>query len=114
MIIAVAVTLVAWSPWFLISFILLLVGGWGQAGFSTMQATIVLLASHQELRGRTQGAQGLVNGLGHLIGGYEIGAIASAFGITLAIGLNAAAGIILLIALAIITPLVKQRGTPQP
>ena len=114
MIIAVAVTLVAWSPWFLISFILLLIGGWGQAGFSTMQATIVLLASHQELRGRTQGAQGLVNGLGHLIGGYEIGAIASAFGITLAIGLNAAAGIILLIALAIITPLVKQRGTPQP
>ena len=114
MIIAVAVTLVAWSPWFLISFILLLIGGWGQAGFSTMQATIVLLASHQELRGRTQGAQGLVNGLGHLIGGYEIGAIASAFGITLAIGLNAAAGIILLIALAIITPLVKQRGTPHP
>ena len=114
MIIAVAVTLVAWSPWFLISFMLLLIGGWGQAGFSTMQATIVLLASHQELRGRTQGAQGLVNGLGHLIGGYEIGAIASAFGITLAIGLNAAAGILLLIALAIITPLVKQRGTPQP
>ena len=114
MIIAVAVTLVAWSPWFLISFILLLIGGWGQAGFSTMQATIVLLASHQELRGRTQGAQGLVNGLGHLIGGYEIGAIASAFGITLAIGLNAGAGIILLIALAMITPLVKQRGTPQP
>ncbi|MAZ59519.1 MAG: hypothetical protein CL753_03565, partial [Chloroflexi bacterium] len=114
LIIAIAVTLVAWSPWFLISFILLLIGGWGQAGFSTMQATIVLLASHQELRGRTQGAQGLVNGLGHLIGGYEIGAIASAFGITLAIGLNAGAGIILLIALAIVTPLVKQRGTPQP
>ena len=114
LVIAIAVTLVAWSPWFLISFALLLVGGWGQAGFSTMQATIVLLASHQELRGRTQGAQGLVNGLGHLIGGYEIGAIASAFGITLAIGLNAGVGIVLLIVLAIITPLVKQRGSPQP
>ena len=114
LVIGIAVTLVAWSPWFIVSFALLLVGGWGQAGFSTMQATIVLLASHQELRGRTQGAQGLVNGLGHLIGGYEIGAIASAFGITLAIGLNAGVGIVLLIALAIITPLVKQRGSPQP
>ncbi len=114
LVIGIAVTLVAWSPWFIVSFALLLVGGWGQAGFSTMQATIVLLASHQELRGRTQGAQGLVNGLGHLIGGYEIGAIASAFGITLAIGLNAGVGIVLLIVLAIITPLVKQRGSPQP
>ena len=114
LVIAIAVTLVAWSPWFLISFALLLVGGWGQAGFSTMQATIVLLASHQELRGRTQGAQGLVNGTGHLIGGYEIGTIASAFGITLAIGLNAGIGIVLLILLALITPLAKQRGTPQP
>ena len=114
LVIGIAVTLVAWSPWFIVSFALLLVGGWGQAGFSTMQATIVLLASHQELRGRTQGAQGLVNGLGHLIGGYEIGAIASAFGITLAIGLNAGVGIVLLIVLAIITPLVKQRGSPKP
>ena len=114
LVIGIAVTLVAWSPWFIVSFALLLVGGWGQAGFSTMQATIVLLASHQELRGRTQGAQGLVNGLGHLVGGYEIGAIASAFGITLAIGLNAGVGIVLLIVLAIITPLVKQRGSPQP
>ena len=43
-----------------------------------MQSTILLLESQPEIRGRVMGAQGTVNGLGHLIGGSEIGAIASA------------------------------------
>ena len=76
----------AWSPWFAVSVSLLLLGGLGQAGFSTMQSTILLLETQPEMRGRVMGAQGAVNGLGHLIGGSEIGAIASALGIGLAIG----------------------------
>ncbi len=56
------------------------------------------------------GAQGVTNGLGHLIGGAEIGAIASAFGITLAIGLNAGAGILLILLVMVLTPLVKRRA----
>ena len=107
--VAIMVTLVAWSPWFAVSFTLLLLGGLGQAGFSTMQSTILLLASAPEMRGRTMGAQGVVNGMGHLIGGTEIGAIASAFGITLAIGLNAGAGILLILLVMVLTPLVKRR-----
>ncbi|PKB71459.1 MAG: hypothetical protein BZY87_05265 [SAR202 cluster bacterium Io17-Chloro-G6] len=109
LLVAIMVTLVAWSPWFAVSFSLLLLGGLGQAGFSTMQSTILLLASAPEMRGRTMGAQGVVNGVGHLIGGTEIGAIASAFGITLAIGLNAGAGIFLILLVMVLTPLVKRQ-----
>jgi len=110
LLVAVMVTLVAWSPWFAVSFSLLLLGGLGQAGFSTMQSTMLLLESAPEMRGRTMGAQGVVNGMGHLVGGTEIGAIASAFGISIAIGLNAGAGILLIFLVMVLTPLVKRHG----
>jgi len=110
LLVAVMVTLVAWSPWFAVSFSLLLLGGLGQAGFSTMQSTILLLESEPEMRGRTMGAQGVVNGMGHLVGGTEIGAIANAFGIGIAIGLNAGAGILLIFLVMVLTPLVKRHA----
>ena len=106
--VASAVALMAWSPWFAVSFSLLLLGGLGQAGFSTMQSTILLLETLPEMRGRVMGAQGTVNGLGHLIGGSEIGAIASAFGIGLAIGINAGAGLLLILTVIALTPLVRR------
>jgi len=116
LLVAVMVTLVAWSPWFAVSFSLLLLGGLGQAGFSTMQSTILLLESAPEMRGRTMGAQGVVNGMGHLVGGTEIGAIASAFGISIAIGLNAGVGIFLILLVMVLTPLVRRHeaGTDDP
>ena len=55
LLVAFMVALVAWSPWFAVSFSLLLLGGLGQAGFSTMQSTILLLESAPEMRGRTMG-----------------------------------------------------------
>jgi len=110
LLVAVMVALVAWSPWFAVSFSLLLLGGLGQAGFSTMQSTILLLESKPEMRGRTMGAQGVVNGMGHLVGGTEIGAIANAFGIGIAIGLNAGAGILLIFLVMVLTPLVKRHA----
>lgn len=106
LIVALGVTLVAWSPWFLVSFALLFLAGVGQSGFSTMQSTILLLSSPPAMRGRIMGSQGLVNGLGHLVGGSEIGAIASAFGISLAIGLNAGVGLLLILPVILLTPLV--------
>ena len=116
LLVAVMVTLVAWSPWFAVSFSLLLLGGLGQAGFSTMQSTMLLLEAAPAMRGRTMGAQGVVNGMGHLVGGTEIGAIASAFGISIAIGLNAGAGILLILLVMVLTPLVKRHagGTDEP
>ncbi len=106
LIVALGVTLVAWSPWFLVSCALLFLAGIGQAGFSTMQSTILLLSSPPAMRGRIMGSQGLVNGLGHLIGGSEIGAVASAFGISIAIGLNAGVGLLLILPVILLTPLV--------
>ncbi len=108
MIVAVGVAAVAWSPWFLVSFLLLLTAGVGQSGFSTMQSTILLLSSPAEMRGRIMGSQGLVNGLGHLIGGVEIGAIAQAFTISIAIGINACVGLLLMLPVMLLTPLVKR------
>lgn len=108
MIVAVGVAAVAWSPWFLVSFLLLFSAGVGQSGFSTMQSTILLLSSPAEMRGRIMGSQGLVNGLGHLIGGVEIGAIASAFTISIAIGINAGVGLLLMLPVMVLTPLVKR------
>ena len=108
LIVAVGVTAVAWSPWFLISFFLLYCSGVGQSGFSTMQSTILLLSSPAEMRGRIMGSSGLVNGLGHLIGGVEIGAIAQAFTISLAIGVNAGVGLLLMLPVILLTPLVRR------
>ena len=109
LIVAVCVAAVAWSPWFLISFLLLFCAGVGQSGFSTMQSTILLLASPAEMRGRIMGSQGLVNGLGHLVGGADIGVIAQAFGISLAIGINAGVGLLLMLPVVFLTPLVWQQ-----
>ena len=106
LIVGVGVVAVAWSPWFVVSFLLLLGAGVGQSGFSTMQSTILMLSSPAEMRGRIMGSQGLVNGLGHLIGGVEIGAIAQAFSISIAIGINAGAGILFMLPVIILTPLV--------
>ena len=106
--VSLAVALMAWSSWFAISFGLLLVGGLGQAGFSTMQSTILLLETPSEMRGRVMGAQGTVNGLGHLIGGSEIGAIAGVLGIGIAIGINAGAGILLILMVTVLTPLIRR------
>ena len=106
--VAVFVAAVAWSPWFLVSFLLLFSAGVAQSGFSTMQSTILLLSSPAEMRGRIMGSQGLVNGLGHLIGGVEIGAIAQAFTISIALGFNAGIGLLLMLPVVVLTPLVKR------
>ena len=106
--VAVFVAVVAWSPWFLVSFLLLFGAGVAQAGFSTMQSSILLLSSPSHMRGRIMGSQGLVNGLGHLIGGVEIGAIAQAFNISIALGFNAGIGLLSMLPVVVLTPLVKR------
>ena len=104
--VALGVAIVAWSPWFMVSFLVLLSAGIGQSGFSVMQSTILLLSSPAEMRGRIMGSQGLVNGLGHVFGAIEVGAIAQAFTISLAIGVNAGVGILFMLPVIILTPLV--------
>ena len=112
-IVAVCVATVSWSPWFLVSFLVLFTAGVGQAGFSTMQSTILMLSTAPEMRGRIMGSQGLVNGLGHLVGGFEIAALAQAFTISLAMGLNAGIGLLLIAPVMLLTPLIKRPVEPH-
>ena len=106
LIIATGVAIVAWSPWFVVSFLVLLTAGMGQSGFSVMQGSILLLRSPSEMRGRIMGSQGLVNGVGHVAGGVGVGAIAQAFSISIAIGINAGASLLFMLPVILLTPLV--------
>ena len=47
--------LFAWSPWYALTFVLLALEGFGQAGFSAMQSAITLLAAPAEMRGQNGG-----------------------------------------------------------
>ena len=97
---------VTWSPWFFVSFGILLLSGIAHAGFSTMQSTILLLSSPARIRGRIVGVNSLTNGTAQVVGPLEIGWIADAMSITFAIGANAAVAMLLILPMVILTPLV--------
>ena len=107
-IMAFLVLAVTWSPWFFVSFALLFLAGIAQSGFSTMQSTILLLASPAGIRGRIVGVNSLTNGAGQVVGPLEIGWIADIVSITFAIGLNAAVAMLLILPVVILTPLVRR------
>ena len=106
LVMASLVLAVTWSPWFAVSFAILLLAGIAHAGFSTMQSTILLLASPAGIRGRIVGVNSLTNGAAQIVGPLEIGAIADALGITFAIGLNAGLALLLILPMVILTPLI--------
>ena len=83
--------------------LILVILGLGTAGFGTMQATITMLVSSEEMRGRALGVISLAIGVGPL-GAVITGAVASAYGAPFAIGLNAAIGLALLIAVGVLMP----------
>ena len=87
--------LFVWSPWYGLSFLLLSIGGLGQAGFGTMQSAITMLASPPEMRGRMMGVLSEFIGLGTILGPLEIGVFAAAVGIQWAVSVNALAGLLL-------------------
>lgn len=101
----------AFSPWYPLSFILLLCAGVGSAGFGTMQSTIIMIAATPELRGASLGV------LGHCIGVSAIGAVivgqlAERVDANLAVGLSTGLGLFLLITLIPFSPLVRRPVTP--
>ena len=99
---------VTWSPWFVVSFALLLLAGIAHSGFSTMQSTILLLSSPAEIRGRIVGVNSLTNGVAQVVGPLEIGWIADLVSVTFAIGLNAGVAMLLILPALILTPLVRR------
>ena len=100
----IGVVIFASSPWYLLSFVALLVYGLGQSGFSTMQSAIVLTSSAPEMRGRAMGVLTLCIGAGPL-GMLEVGGLATLLNPQDAIGINAAAGLVLLLPVMFLTPL---------
>ena len=106
--------LFAWSPWYALTFVLLALEGFGQAGFSAMQSAITLLAAPAEMRGRMVGLLSVFIGAGTPLGTLEMGAIA-AVSTQWAISGNAMVGLLLLLPIVFISPLVRQPITgPGP
>lgn len=98
-------TIFVWPTWYAITFALLTLGGVAQSGFSTMQSAVTMLATPHDMRGRMMGLLSVCIGAGTPLGAFEMGLMASAVSIQLAIALNAFAGLILLVPAIIFTPL---------
>ena len=96
----------AWSPWYGLTFFLLMLIGLGQSVFSTMQTSITLLAAPQGMRGRMLGLNNVFVGIGTPVGALEISAVAASFGLLPAISSNALAGLVLMLPVMAFTPLI--------
>ena len=97
----------ALSPWYTLSFVLLLISGLGAAGFSTMQSTIIMLSSPPEIRGATLGVLGQCIGVA-AVGGAIVGFVADYLSAHVAVALSTGLGLTLLIPVMLFTPLVKR------
>jgi predicted MFS family arabinose efflux permease len=101
------------SPWYALSCVLLFGVGLGNAGFSTMQSTIILLAAAPGMRGRAVGVLGLCIGSTPL-GLLELGALSAAVGAPAAIGINATIGLALWLLVVAFTPMLSRPPESGP
>ena len=106
-----SLVLFAFSPWYPVSFMLLLCAGVGSAGFGTMQSTIIMIAATPEVRGVSLGV------LGHCIGvsaagAVVVGQLSEYLDANVAVGISTGLGLFLLITLIPFSPLVKRPITP--
>jgi MFS family permease len=88
------------SQHYTVALVLLAMSGLGQSAFSSLQSTIVLSSSTDQLRGRAMGALTLAIG-STPFGSLAIGAVSVALGASLAVALSAglSAALVLLVAL---------------
>ena len=98
----------AFSRWYVVSLPALFALGIGSAGFSTMQATLVMLVSKEGMRGKTLGVVSLAIGTGPL-GALSVGAVANATSPNFALTLNATVGVAALILIAVLMPSIRRR-----
>ena len=114
LLVLIMVILFVWSPWYMLSFTLLSIGGLGQAGFSTMQSAITMLAAPPEMRGRMMGVLSECIGIGTILGALEIGAVASALSIQWSVSANALVGLVLVLPVLALSALVgRSAGDPE-
>ena len=107
----VSLILFALSPWYPVSFVMLLVSGLGAAGFSTMQSTIIMMSSPPEIRGAALGVLGQCIGVA-AVGGVIVGFVADYLSAQAAVAMSTGLGLALLIPVMLFTPLVKSPISP--
>lgn len=100
------------SGQYLISILLLLVLGFGASGFSTTQATMVMLIADEEMRGKALGVVSLAIGAGPL-GALLVGTVAYLWTPSFALGLNALVGILLIGLIGFLMPSLRRIVVPQ-
>ena len=89
-----SIALFASSEVYLLSLVMLMVAGLGQAGFASMQSAITLQAAPPEMRGRAIGAVLLGIGL-HPLGAVVVGTLAEVIGPQLALAILAGFGVVI-------------------
>ena len=102
-----------WQPWYAAAFALLFISGLGQAGFSTMQSSIMMLVAPPAMRGQMMGLLSFCIGVANLLGALEIFFVVSILTLQQTISLHALAALGLLIPVIIFTPLIR-RPLAQP
>lgn len=93
----------AYSTDFIFSWVMLLVVGLGHACFGILQSSIVLLAAADERRGQAMGAIAVAIGTGPF-GRFLTGVLAQSYGAPMAVGGEAAASALLVVAVAAALP----------
>lgn len=108
---AVALLCFANSTFFGLSLVLLICSGLGQACFSTMQSSIILLSASDEMRSRAMGTLVLAIGAGPL-GRLQAGTLAQNFGTPLAVSIQTLLAALLVGAVVIKLPGLRQTAAP--
>ena len=101
----------ALSPWYPLSFLMLLLAGLGAAGYSTMQSTIILISADPEMRGTALGMLGQCIGVA-AVGGLAVGAVANLFSAQAAVAMSVSLGLVLLIPAVLFSPLIRRPIAP--
>jgi MFS family permease len=83
----VALVIFAFSPLYILSWIMLFVAGLGQAGFHTMRNAIILTTASDEMRGRALSTVGLTQGVG-MVGELQTGLLAERIGAPVTVGVQ--------------------------
>jgi len=97
----------ALSPWYPVSFLMLLLAGLGAAGYSTMQSTIILISAEPEMRGTALGMLGQCIGVA-AVGGLAVGIVANYFSAQIAVAMSVSLGLLLLAPAVFFSPLIRR------
>ena len=107
LLLAAMVTLFSQVPVFWAAMPVLVVIGFGVAGFATMQTTLSVVQASPAMRGRAMGAVAL--GIGMMpLGMALLGALSEALGAPMALGMTASTGFLLILAVAVFQPALRR------